>query len=442
MIIVDTELRKREAEGRPIRVGMAGAGFMGRGIVNQLAHYLPGMRLAAIYCRNPQQGLDACSGNGLADAEAVEDLANLDAVIARGGCAVTADFALLCQSDQIDVLIDATGHVEFGAQFAREAILNKKDLVLMNAELDGTVGPILKVHADRAGVILSGCDGDQPGVQINLLRFVKSIGLVPLVCGNIKGLQDRYRNPTTQAGFAKQWGQSPHMVTSFADGTKISFEQAIVANATGMCVAQRGMIGHEYKGHVDDLTVRFDVEDLKARGGIVEYVVGSAPSPGVFVFAAASDERQLIYLDYGKLGKGPLYSFYVPYHLTIFEVPLTAARVVLFRDAAIAADHGPKVDVVAAAKIDLKAGEVLDGLGGYMTYGLCENADVTHTGKLLPIGLAEGCRLKRDIPKDQVMTYDDVEIPAGRLVDELRAEQDIHFFGSTPLQAPSQSNNA
>jgi predicted homoserine dehydrogenase-like protein len=442
MIIVDTELKKRAAEGRPIRVGMAGAGFMGRGIVNQLAHYLPGMRLAAIYCRNPQQGLDACSGNGLADAEAVEDLSKLDAVIARGGCAVTADFSLLCQSDQIDVLIDATGHVEFGAQFAREAILNKKDLVLMNAELDGTVGPILKVHADRAGVILSGCDGDQPGVQINLLRFVKSIGLVPLVCGNIKGLQDRYRNPTTQAGFAKQWGQSPHMVTSFADGTKISFEQAIVANATGMCVAQRGMIGHEYKGHVDDLTVRFDVEDLKARGGIVEYVVGSAPSPGVFVFAAASDERQLIYLDYGKLGKGPLYSFYVPYHLTIFEVPLTAARVVLFRDAAIAADFGPKVDVVATAKIDLKAGDVLDGLGGYMTYGLCENADVTHTGKLLPIGLAEGCRLKRDIPKDQVMTYDDVEIPAGRLVDELRAEQDIHFFGSSPLHVPSQSNNA
>jgi predicted homoserine dehydrogenase-like protein len=327
--------------------------------------------------------------------------------------------------------------VEFGAQFACEAIRNGKDIVLMNAELDGTVGPILKVHADRAGVVISGCDGDQPGVQINLLRFVKSIGLIPLVCGNIKGLQDRYRNPTTQAGFAKQWGQTPHMVTSFADGTKISFEQAIVANATGMCVAQRGMIGYEHKGHVDELVSRFDVDDLKARGGIVEYVVGSAPSPGVFVFAAASDERQLIYLDYGKLGKGPLYSFYVPYHLTIFEVPLSAARVALFKDAVIAPDHGPKVDVVTAAKTDLKAGDTLDGLGGYMTYGLCENADPTHREKLLPIGLAEGCRLKRDISKDQVMTYDDVEIPAGRLVDQLRAEQDVHFFGKTHLPIPS-----
>jgi predicted homoserine dehydrogenase-like protein len=441
MIIVDTELKARAAAGRPIRVGMAGAGFMGRGIVNQLANYLPGMRLAGIFSRNPEQGYQACLDAGMTDAEIVGNLAALEAVVARGGCAVTADFTLLCQSDQIDVLIDATGHVEFGAQFACEAIRNKKDLVLMNAELDGTVGPILKVHADRAGVVLTGCDGDQPAVQVNLLRFVKSIGLIPLVCGNIKGLQDRYRNPTTQAAFAKQWGQSPHMVTSFADGTKISFEQAIVANATGMCVARRGMIGHNHAGHVDELTDRFDVEELKACGGIVEYVVGSAPSPGVFVFAAASDDRQLIYLDYGKLGKGPLYSFYVPYHLTIFEVPLSAARAVLFRDAAIAADAGPKVDVITTAKIDLKAGDILDGLGGYKTYGLCENADLTHSQRLLPIGLAEGCTLKRDIAKDQVMTYDDVEIPTGRLVDELRAEQDMHFFGRTALKTTSFGNN-
>jgi predicted homoserine dehydrogenase-like protein len=442
MIIIDTELKKRAAEGRPIRVGMAGAGFMGRGIVNQLAHYLPGMRLGGIFSRNPDQGYAACVDVGMSDVEIVNDLAAMNSVIARGGCAVTADAALLCQSDQIDVLIDATGAVEFGAVFACEAIRNKKDLVLMNAELDGTVGPILKVHADRAGTILTGCDGDQPGVQINLLRFVKSIGLIPLVCGNIKGLQDRYRNPTTQAGFAKQWGQSPHMVTSFADGTKISFEQAIVANATGMCVAQRGMIGHNHAGHVDELTGRFDVDELKACGGIVEYVVGSAPSPGVFVFAAASDERQLIYLDYGKLGKGPLYSFYVPYHLTIFEVPLSAARAVLFRDVVIAPDFGPKVDVVTTAKVDLKAGDMLDGLGGYKTYGLCENADLTHAKGLLPIGLAEGCRLKRDIAKDQVITYDDVEIPAGRLVDELRAEQDSHFFGKPALHSPLITQNA
>lgn len=433
MIIVDNALKSREAAGNPVRVGMAGAGFMGRGIVNQIAHYLPGMRLAAIFSRNPEQALHACHLAGMMDAGIVDDLSALERIISDGKCAVTADPLLLCQSKQVDVLIDATGSVGFGARFACEAIANRKDLVLMNAELDGTVGPILHERAKEAGVIVTGCDGDQPGVQINLLRFVKSIGLIPLVCGNIKALQDRYRNPTTQAGFAKQWGQTPHMVTSFADGTKISFEQAIVANATGMRVAQRGMIGHKHKGHVDELLKRFYVDELMARGGIVEYVVGSVPSPGVFVFAAAGDERQKVYLDYGKLGKGSLYSFYVPYHLTIFEVPLSAARVALFKDRVISPDHGPRVDVVAAAKRDLKVGETLDGLGGYMTYGLCENADATHQGKLLPIGLAEGCKLKRDIAKDQVMTHDDVKIPSGRLIDRLRAAQDIHFFGSTPI---------
>ena len=147
---------------------------------------------------------------------------------------------------------------------------------------------------------------------------------------------------------------------------------------------------------------------LKELGGVVDYVVGTKPSPGVYVFAACEDPHQAHYLNYGKLGTGDLYSFYVPYHLTIFEVPLSAARVALFKDVIIAPLGAPMVDVVATAKIDLKAGETLDGLGYYMTYGQCENADVVRADKLLPMGLAEGCRLKQDVPKDRVLTYDDV----------------------------------
>jgi predicted homoserine dehydrogenase-like protein len=265
-------------------------------------------------------------------------------------------------------------------------------------------------------------------VELNLYRFVKSIGLTPLLCGNIKGLQDRYRNPSTQAAFAKRWGQTPHMVTSFADGTKISFEQAIVANATGMSVAQRGMLGHNFTGHVDQMTGMYDLEQLRACGGIVEYVVGAQPSPGVYVFAEANDSKQRLYLEYGKLGEGPLYSFYVPYHLTIFEVPLSAARVALFQDYVVSPLAGPKVDVIATAKIDLEPGAVLDGLGGYMTYGQCENADVVFKERLLPMGLAEGCQLRRAVRQDQVLQYQDVELPAPRAVDQLRVEQDNHFF--------------
>jgi predicted homoserine dehydrogenase-like protein len=308
-----------------------------------------------------------------------------------------------------------------------EAIAHRKHIIMMNAELDGTIGPILKVYADKAGVILSACDGDQPGVQMNLYRFVKSIGLTPLLCGNIKGLQDPYRNPTTQESFAKRWGQKAHMVTSFADGSKISFEQVIVANATGMKVAKRGMLGYDFTGHVDEMTNMYDVEQLKQLGGIVDYVVGAKPGPGVYVFATHDDPKQRHYLNLYKLGEGPLYSFYTPYHLCHFEVPLSVARAVLFHDAVMAPLAGPLVDVVTTAKIDLKAGETLDGIGFYMTYGQCENSDIVQQQKLLPMGLAEGCRLKRDIPKDQVLTYDDVELLEGRLCDQLRAEQDKYF---------------
>ena len=427
MIIVDTALKARAEANNPVKVGVIGAGFMSRGIANQICNYVPGMELVAISNRTLEAAKQAYFGAGVEEVQVVNNVSELDNAITQGKYAVTDDATLLCQAEGIDVLVEATGHVEFGAQVTMKAIEHGKHMVLMNAELDGTVGPILKVYADRAGVILTGCDGDQPGVQMNLYRFVQSIGLTPLVCGNIKGLQDHYRNPTTQAGFAKKWGQTPQMVTSFADGTKISFEQAIVANATGMKVAQRGMLGYNYDGHIDDLTGKYDVAQLKELGGIVEYVVGAKPSPGVYVFATCEDAKQAHYLNYGKLGTGELYSFYVPYHLTIFEVPLSVARVALFKDVIIAPLGAPMVDVVATAKIDLKAGETLDGLGYYMTYGQCENHDLVRAQKLLPMGLAEGCRLKKDVPKDQVLTYDDVELPKDTLTHKLREEQDSYF---------------
>ncbi|NER92293.1 MAG: NAD(P)-dependent oxidoreductase [Symploca sp. SIO1B1] len=434
MIIVDTALKAREEAGNPVKVGLIGAGFMAKGIANQIANYVPGMKLVAISNRTLEAAKQTYAQAGIEEVKVVNQVAELESAIAQGQYAVTDDATLLCQAEGIDALVEATGHVEFGAQVTMKAIEHGKHMILMNAELDGTVGPILKVYADRAGVILTGCDGDQPAVQMNLYRFVESIGLTPLICGNIKGLQDRYRNPTTQAGFAKKWGQTANMVTSFADGTKISFEQAIVANATGMKVAQRGMLGYEYKGHVDDMTSMYNVDQLRELGGIVDYVVGTKPSPGVFVFASHDDSTQGHYLNYGKLGEGPLYSFYIPYHLTIFEVPLSVARVVLFNDVIIAPIAGQVVDVVATAKINLKAGETLDGLGYYMTYGMCENTEVVTAENLLPMGLAEGCRLKRDIPQDQVLTYDDVELPEDSLTHKLRAEQD-QYFGSAKVPA-------
>jgi predicted homoserine dehydrogenase-like protein len=427
MIIVDRALQARQEAGKPVRVGMIGAGFMGRGIANQIANSVPGMELVAISNRNLDAAKRAYTEAGIEEVTTVTTVTDLENAIAQQKYAVTEDAMLLCRAEGIDALIEVTGAVEFGAHVVMEAIAHHKHVVMMNAELDGTIGAILKVYADEAGVILTACDGDQPGVQLNLYRFVKSIGLTPLLCGNIKGLQDPYRNPTTQEGFAKQWGQKASMVTSFADGTKISFEQAIVANATGMKVAKRGMLGYDFRGHVDEMTSMYDVEQLKELGGIVDYVVGTKPGPGVFVFGTHDDPKQRHYLNLYKLGEGPLYSFYTPYHLCHFEVPLSVARVVLFQDYILTPLGKPLVDVVTTAKIDLKAGDTLDGIGYYMTYGQCENSDITLQQNLLPMGLAEGCRLKRDIAKDQVLTYDDVELPPGRLCDKLRANQDVYF---------------
>lgn len=433
MIIVDKALQARAEAGNPVKVGMIGAGFMGRGIANQIVNSVPGMEIVAISNRSLDGAKRAYAEAGIEDVQVVSTVTSLEDAIAQGQYVVTEDAMLLCRADGIDALIEVTGTIEFGAHVVMEAIAHRKHIILMNAELDGTIGPILKVYADRADVILSACDGDQPGVQMNLYRFVKSIGLTPLLCGNIKGLQDPYRTPTTQEAFAKRWGQKAHMVTSFADGSKISFEQAIVANATGMKVAKRGMLGYDYTGHVDEMTHMYDVEQLKGWGGIVDYVVGAKPGPGVFVFATHDDPKQRHYLNLYKLGEGPLYSFYTPYHLCHFEVPLSVARAVLFQDAVMAPLGGPLVDVVTTAKIDLKAGSILDGIGYYMTYGECDNSQITQKQNLLPMGLAEGCRLQRDIPKDQVLTYDDVELPEGRLSDKLRAEQNAYFAPLTTL---------
>jgi predicted homoserine dehydrogenase-like protein len=430
MILVDKALRKRAAEHRPIRVAMIGAGFMARGIALQFLRSAIGMRLVAIASRRIGDAERAYREAGANTVQHVGTNTELEDAVRHGRYAVTADALLPCRSACIDIVIEVTGTVEFGASVALEALRHRKHVVLMNAELDGTLGPILQVHARQAGVVMTNADGDQPGVLMNLYRFVRGIGVRPVLCGNIKGLHDPSRNPTTQAGFAERWGQNPRMVTSFADGTKISFEQAVVANATGMRVGRRGMFGPTVPSGtpITEAAGWYEHDALLNAPGIVDYVVGASPSPGVFVIGVHDDPRQQKYLHLYKLGEGPFYCFYTPYHLCHFEVPNTVARVVEFGDATIAPLAGPVVDVVATAKTDLDPGIVLDGAGGYHAYGQCENSELTQREQLLPMGLSEGCRLKRRISRDQVLTYDDVDVPEGRLCDALRREQDAHFM--------------
>jgi predicted homoserine dehydrogenase-like protein len=434
MLLVDRALKEREEAGKPVRVGIVGAGFMSQGLTNQIANSIPGMCVVAVSNRRPQRALDVLRYSGFDDSRIVETQSAFDAEIEAGRPAATQDAMLIVRSEHVDVVVDTTGSVDFGAHVALESFKHGKDVVLMNAEVDATIGPILQTYARKHGVILSACEGDEPGVQMNLVRWVRGLGLIPRVIGNIKGLQDPYRNPTTQKGFAERWGQNPAMVTSFADGSKISFEQAIVANATGFKVRSRGMSrGLEYRGDVMKIGELYDIDEVRSLGGIVDYVVGT-PLTKVYVLAEHPDPKQQHYLNLYKMGEGPLYSFFTPYHLVHFEVPNAIARVALFRDEIARPLGGPVVEVCAVAKRDLKAGEVLDDSGMYMTYGEAVNAEDMCSGRYLPEGLVEGCKLKANIDKDAVITYDDVELPVNRLADRLRAEQYLLFRNEGWLQ--------
>lgn len=411
MILVDRALEQRQRDGAPIRITLIGAGFMARGIAYQVTRHTRGMEVKWVVCRRKEQGEALCVEAGL-----------------PASC-VTNDWRVAAGDPRIDAVVEVTGSLEYGAEVVLEAIARGKHVVLMNAELDGTVGPLLWLKAQRAGVVYTNSDGDQPGVQMNLWRFVEGLGVRPVLAGNIKGLQDPYRNPATQEGFARRWGQNVYMVTSFADGTKISYEQAIVANACGLRVGRRGMyqpvvpVGTDIAGAVG----WYPRDVLLEVPGLVDFVVGASPAPGVFVLGFTEAPLQRHYLNLYKLGEGPIYCFHTPHHLCHFEVANSVARAVLFGDETIAPRCGPCVDVVAAAKRDLAAGTVIDRLGGYSIYGVAENYAISLRDGLLPAGLAEGCVLRRPVRRDEAVHRDEVEFPPDRLIDHLRAEMERHF---------------
>jgi predicted homoserine dehydrogenase-like protein len=386
------------------------------------------MRVAAICNRTLSNAIGVYRNADLGDKVTIaRSVRELDACIHRRDAAVLQDVQELAHSELIDVVVDATGALEYGSNLALAAISGRKHLVSLNAELEATVGPILKVLAERNGVLISAADGDQPAVQMRLHAFAQAVGLVPRVLGNIKGFHDVRRNPSTQRAYAEQWGQRAEMVTSFADGTKVNFEQCVVANATGFSAREPGMRGRSFAGHVGELATEYNLDEVRSTAGIVDFVVGASPAPGVFCLAEITDVGQSEYLRLFKLGPGPLYTLYTPYHLCHLEVPTTIAGVVGFGDVVANALGPPTVEVCAVAKTYIPAGAVLDGCGGYLTYGKMMNAaDFVRRG-LLPMGVAEGCTVRSGLPSDHLLTYEDVDVPAGRTVDVLRARQREYF---------------
>jgi predicted homoserine dehydrogenase-like protein len=420
-MIVDIALRELETNARPIRVGLVGAGATGRAIALQLGTPVPGIRLVAIANRTRLHGERAFREAGLTEWSYVESPHGAEAAIARGYPVLTEDPLVLTACDAIDILVEVTGTIEAAAHVVTDAFDHGKHVVLVNAELDSMLGPILKMKADRAGVVITNTDGDEPGVAMTLLRYLRSLGLRAVAAGNLKGMVDYYRTPETQQAFAEKYDQDAKKVTSFADATKLSMEATVLANATGFHVSRRGMDGPACK-HVREMAYLLPADQMLSTG-LVDYALGAAPHTGAFVIVHEESPLKRAQLGYYKLGEGPFYVFYTPYHLPHIQIASSIGRATIHRDPTVTPIGGPVCEVVTVAKRDLKTGERLDGIGGFCTYGLIDNAAAARAAKALPIGLSEGCVLCQDVSKDAAISFDDVKSPPGRLAEALWREQ-------------------
>lgn len=418
---INSLLQSREAEKRPIRVGVVGAGAAGRSIALQLCTPVPGIRLVGLSNRTLAHAVRSFREAGIEHWTVSSTAGQAEVTIRQGVPAITENPYVLTRCDAIDVIVEVTGTADFGASVVLDAIAHRKDTVMVNAELDSLIGPLLKAKADEAGVILTHTDGDEPGVAMTLLRYLQSVGLRPVAAGNIKGMVDHYRTPDTQRGFAKEHDLDVKKVTSFADATKLSMETCVLANATGFRVGRPGMYGPRCS-HVRELAHLLPAEAMLS-GGIVDYSLGAEPHTGSFVVVHEDNPFKQAQLAYYKLGSGPFYVFHTPFHLPHIQLASTIARAVLHRDATVAPIAGPKCEVVATAKRNLKTGECLDGVGGFCAYGLIENYAVARAGNALPIELSEGCVLVRDVKKDAMITLGDVKFPRTGLAHDLWKEQ-------------------
>src|SRR6267378_2002220 len=437
-MILDTALRELETAGRPVRVGMIGAGATGRAIALQLGTPVPGVRLVAIANRTAKHGERAFREAGVERCSRVDSAREAEAVIARGLPVLTEDPSVLTQCEAIDVLLEVTGTVEPAARAVLDAFAHGKHVVLVNAELDSLLGPILKDKADKAGVVVTHTDGDEPGVAMTLLRYLRTLGLRPVAAGNIKGMVDYYRTPDTQRAFAEKHDQDVKKVTSFADSTKLSMEATVLSNATGFHVGRRGMYGPAC-GYVREMANLLPADQM-LETGLVDYALGSAPHTGAFVIVHEDSPLKKVQLSYYKLGDGPFYVFYTPFHLPHIQIASTIGRAVIHRDPTVAPIGGPVCEVVAVAKRNLRVGERLDGIGGFCAYGLIDNSDTARAATALPIALSEGCVMRHAVSKDQVLTFAHVVSPTGRITEDLWKEQAARWpNGSVELARSSKA---
>jgi len=404
-------LRRLRALKTKIKVGIIGTGAMGKGLCYQL-HKTPGFECVALCDLRIERAAECAAWMGRKH-RLVSNLAEMDQAVRDGSLAVCEDGSLLARGEAVDVVIEASNAPAAGGQFALAAIQNKKHIILMNAETDLIFGPYLARLARCNGVVYSSCDGDQPGVIKRLLDEAALWGFEIVMAGNIKGFLDRYANPASIVPEADKRNLDYRQATAYTDGTKLCVEMALIANACGGRVLTAGMRGPKAR-HVKDVLRLFDFHALHRQGQpFVDYILGAEPDGGVFVVAHYDQPYQKAMLTYYKMGEGPFYIFYRPYHLCHIEALRCVAEAVLDGQALLQPAHGLRTNVYAYAKRDLPLGARLDGIGGYTCYGLIENGSGNENPGL-PIALTNDVTLKRAISKDVKINFHDVEYKAER----------------------------
>lgn len=429
MIGLMNKLKDRKKHNRYIKVAIAGAGLMGKGLVSQLTQ-VEGMKPSLVIDRTIGKAVGSFEIAGIdrKDIVTVDNLQDLNKALRDDKYVAARDIDLLSKSDYVDVVIDATGNPETGAQIALDSINNRKHIVMLNVETDMVVGPILNKKAKEKGVVYTGTAGDEPGSVKELYDFAKLSGFEVVAIGKGKNNPIDYEaTPTRLEEEAKKSGLNPRMLAGFVDGTNTMIEMTVMANATGFVPDVRG--GNGLTATTEELPNMFR---LKENGGlmnkhrVVEYVHGIAP--GVFVIVTSKLPQVHSQMKFLKMGDGPYYILYRPFHLTSLETPISVARAVIDNEATIAPLDGPICDTITVAKRDIKKGEHFDFIGGETVYGSIDTYEVAKKENLLPIGLInKNARARVDIEKGEYITYDMVDLDEDTLLYKLRQEQDQIF---------------
>jgi predicted homoserine dehydrogenase-like protein len=426
MIGLNTELAQREASGRPVRIGLIGAGQMGTDVV-ATTHEMKGVRVVVTADIDIERARDAYR-IGLVEGDLVvaETAAAADAAVEAGSLVAVRDYRIVTDMASIDVMLESTGVPEIGARAALRSARRGQDLAMMNVETDITVGPILHWYAQQKGVLYALAAGDEPAACKELYDLAVSMGFTIVAAGKGKNNPlDRHATPTDPAvqQEAARRGLSPNMLVEFVDGSKTMIEMAATSNATGLVPDIRGMHGPETdRDHLAETFALKQDGGVLSQVGVVDYGIGKV-APGVFVIVHTSHPRLREAMVLRDMGEGPYYTLFRPFHLCSIEVPLTCALLTIRRQSnMVPLDHLVS-EVFAVAKRDLAPGDTLDAIGGTAYYSLIDTFEVARAEQLLPIGLANGARVVRPVAMDTPITAADVEIKPST-VYSLRQLQD------------------